>query len=63
MNEELSESQRETMISTGEAFYKVREKRLFRAEYTSFEDYVKRRWNVPMELVEIAINFYLTSRN
>jgi HD-like signal output (HDOD) protein len=51
------------MAETGEALYTIREKRLFRAEYASFEDYVRKRWNMPMELVKFAIPFYLAKRN
>jgi len=51
------------MIETGEALYTIRERRLFRANYATFEDYVRQRWNVPVELAEIAIAFYLSSRN
>ena len=51
------------MTETGEAFYTIREKRLFREEYASFEEYVRKKWKVPVEYAEIAIEFYLASRN
>ena len=51
------------MEKTGEALFTIREKRLFRGEYPSFEDYVRKRWNVPLELAELAINTYLATRN
>ncbi len=51
------------MADTGKAFYTIREKRLYRQEYPSFEEYVRHRWHVPMEMVEIAIEFYLAERN
>jgi hypothetical protein len=63
MNLKLTEAQRRTMRETGEAFYRIREKRLFRAEYPNFEEYVRAKWKIPMELVDIAIEFYLAERN
>jgi HD-like signal output (HDOD) protein len=62
-NLELTEAQRRTMAETGEALYKIREKRLFRQTHVSFEEYVRERWHVPQELVDMAIEFYLASRN
>ena len=63
MNLELTEAQRRTMADTGKALYRIREKRLFRGTYATFEDYVRERWHVPMELVELAIEFHLRTRN
>jgi hypothetical protein len=63
VSKELSESQRQTMAETGEALYRIREKRLYRETHASFEDYVRERWKVPMEWVDIAIEFYLAKRN
>jgi len=63
VNRELNESDRRVMIETGKAFYTIREKRLFRQEFTSFEDYVRERWKVPVEYAELAIDLYLAHRN
>ena len=51
------------MIETGKALYTIREKRLFRGDYPTFEEYVRRKWKVPMSYVENAIRFYLAARN
>ena len=51
------------MIETGKAFYSIRERRLFRQDYASFEEYVVNRWLVPVEWAELAIDFYLADRN
>jgi hypothetical protein len=51
------------MIDTGRAFYRIREQRLFREEYSSFEEYVRQKWKVPVEYAELAIDFYLAHRN
>lgn len=63
MELEITESQRRTMAKTGKALYTIREKRLFRGDYPTFEDYVRERWHIPIELVDIAIEFYLAERN
>ena len=60
---ELTEAQRQTMVDMGKALYTIREKRLFRGEYATFEDYVRRKWGAPMDLVELAIQIYLAERN
>jgi hypothetical protein len=51
------------MAEKGKAFYEIREKRLYRGTHPSFEEYVREKWNVPMEVVEISIEFYLAQRN
>jgi hypothetical protein len=51
------------MIDNGKALYTIREKRLFRATYATFEDYVQQRWKLSMEVVNFAIDLYLSGRN
>jgi hypothetical protein len=63
VKDELTDAQRKTMIEVGEAFYRIREQRLFRENYPNFEEYVRRRVGSPIEFAELAIEFYLASRN
>ena len=63
MNLKISDAQRRSMAETGKAFYIIRQLRLFRQDYPSFEEYVRRRWQVPMEYVEVAIELYLVEQN
>ena len=44
--EEIIERGRQTFIEVGEALLHIREARLYREQYSSFEAYLQERWNM-----------------